>query len=71
MRAQQGELKDQARDRGLETRADLGDDLLQASRLDLEPGDKVRQQLDERLCIAVESAPGHDKRLQVVVVCGE
>ena len=67
VRAKQRELETQAGDRGLEAGADLGDDLLQALRLHVEPRHEVGDELDEGLGVPVERATRHDKRLQVVV----
>ena len=67
MRAQQGELKSQARERAFQARGDLGDDLLEAARLDFQAGDEICQKLDERLRVAVKRAAGDDERLEVVI----
>ena len=65
------ELKAEAGQRALQARADLGDDLPQPLRLDLQPRDQVGHQLDERLRVPVEGAPRDDERLQVVVARGQ
>ena len=63
----QGEVEAQAGERSLEPRADLGDDLLEPSRFDLELRDQVGEELDEGLRVAVEGAAREDEGLEEVL----
>ena len=67
MRAKQGELKSQTRQRAFQPRGGLGDDLLETARLELQPREQVCQKVDERLRVAIERAAGDDERLEIVL----
>jgi len=54
LREQDGELESKVRDRALEARGGLRDDLPQPRRLDLEAGCQVCHQVDERFRVAIE-----------------